>query len=76
MYRTWTVATSGEKTREKKKENPETETQQTQSKHTLSPDTLPLHILYPSLSLSHSINILSKTQPTMVLLSHPSLAPL
>ena len=29
MYRTWTVAASGEKTREKKKENAETETQQT-----------------------------------------------
>ena len=39
MYRTWTVAASGEKTREKKKkkkENAETETQQTQSKHTLN----------------------------------------
>ena len=39
MYRTWTVAASGEKMREKKKkkkeENAETETQQTQSKHTL-----------------------------------------
>ena len=38
MYRTWTVATGGEKTREKKKEKKKgkrrTETQQTQSKHT------------------------------------------